>query len=76
MISINDFAKMIINLSGKTLSINHIDGPLGVKGRSSDNEKVSKELGWEPSMTLHEGITKTYEWIGKELGIHQRVSNK
>ncbi len=76
MISINDFAEMIIDLSGKTLSINHIDGPLGVKGRSSDNEKVSKELGWEPSMTLHEGITKTYEWIGKELGIHQRVSNK
>lgn len=76
MISINDFARMIIDISGKSLTLNHIDGPLGVKGRSSDNEKVSKELGWEPKMPLREGITKTYDWIGKELGIHQRVSSK
>jgi len=63
MISINDFAYMIMDIAGKKLQITHIPGPLGVRGRSSDNRLVRKMLGWEPNAPLREGITKTYNWI-------------
>lgn len=63
MISINDFAKMIMEVAGKELEIEHIPGPLGVRGRSSDNRLIREVLGWEPNAPLREGITKTYNWI-------------
>lgn len=63
MISINDFAKMIIGISGKNLTINNIDGPKGVNGRNSDNKLINKKLHWNPTISLKEGITRTYEWI-------------
>lgn len=63
MISINDFAKMIMEVADKELNIEHIPGPLGVRGRSSDNRLVREVLGWEPNAPLREGITKTYNWI-------------
>lgn len=63
MISINDFAKMIIEISGKNLDINNIDGPTGVRGRSSDNTLIEKDLAWKMKYSLKKGITKTYEWI-------------
>ncbi len=65
MISINDFAKMIMEVAGKDLEIEHIPGPLGVRGRSSDNRLIREVLGWEPNAPLREGITKTYNWIKK-----------
>lgn len=65
MISINDFAKMIMEVAGKELEIEHIPGPLGVRGRSSDNRLIREVLGWEPNAPLREGITKTYNWIKK-----------
>lgn len=67
MISINDFALMIADVAGKTININHIPGPLGVRGRSSDNRLIRDVLGWEPNAPLREGITKTYEWITQQL---------
>ena len=67
MISINDFAAMIADVAGKTININHIPGPLGVRGRSSDNRLIRDVLGWEPNAPLREGITKTYEWITQQL---------
>ena len=67
MISINDFALMIADIAGKTININHIPGPLGVRGRSSDNRLIRQVLGWEPNAPLREGITKTYEWITQQL---------
>lgn len=67
MISINDFATMIADVAGKTININHIPGPLGVRGRSSDNRLIRQVLGWEPNAPLREGITKTYEWIAQQL---------
>jgi nucleoside-diphosphate-sugar epimerase len=67
MISINDFAMMIADVAGKTININHISGPLGVRGRSSDNRLIRQVLGWEPNAPLREGITKTYEWIAQQL---------
>lgn len=63
MISINDFAKMIIGISGKNISIKNIEGPEGVRGRNSDNDLIEEKLGWKPTQTLEEGIRITYDWI-------------
>jgi len=65
MISINDFAKMIIDISGKNIIIKNIKGPIGVIGRNSDNTLIKEKLGWAPSKPLREGIIKLYEWILK-----------
>jgi len=51
----------------KKIKINHIDGPEGVRGRNSDNTLIKSTLGWAPSITLKEGIGRTYAWIVKEL---------
>lgn len=67
MISINDLAKMIINISGKQLFVQNIEGPVGVMGRNSDNRLIKDKLGWEPSMKLKDGIILTFNWINKQL---------
>ena len=67
MVSINDLAKMVMDIAGKNLSINHIPGPLGVRGRNSDNNLYEKMLGWRPSATLRQGLEKTYPWIKKQV---------
>jgi nucleoside-diphosphate-sugar epimerase len=67
MISINNLAKMIMEIAGKNLQIKHIPGPLGVRGRNSDNTLIKEKLGWAPSKPLREGIEKTYRWIEKVL---------
>ncbi|WP_435355815.1 NAD-dependent epimerase/dehydratase family protein [Emticicia sp. SJ17W-69] len=66
MISINDFAQLIAEISGKNITINNIKGPEGVRGRNSDNALIQEKLGWAPSHTLREGITKTYHWIAEQ----------
>jgi len=63
MITINDFARMAIDISGKKISIKNIKGPTGVRGRNSDNRLMKEKLGWEPSMGLRSGMEKTYRWI-------------
>jgi nucleoside-diphosphate-sugar epimerase len=67
MISINNLAKMIMEIAGKNLTIKHIPGPLGVRGRNSDNTLIKEKLGWAPSKPLREGIEKTYHWILKQV---------
>ena len=67
MISINDFAKMIIGISEKKINIKNIKGPQGVRGRCSDNKLIKSKLGWTPSRSLREGIDKTYKWIHKQV---------
>ncbi len=67
MISILDFTKMIINLSGKSLDIHHVEGPVGVAGRNSENTLIKEKLGWTPSNDLESGISKTYKWILNEV---------
>lgn len=66
MISINDFTRMIIDISGKDLGINNVPGPEGVRGRNSDNDLIEEKLGWKPSRPLKEGVEKTYYWILKK----------
>jgi len=67
MITINNLAKLIISISGKSLEIENISGPEGVRGRNSDNQLIASELGWAPSKLLSDGIKKTYNWISLEL---------
>jgi len=67
MVSINDFAKMAIDISGKNLTIKNIPGPTGVRGRNSDNKLIKEKLGWAPSTPLRDGMEKTYAWISKQV---------
>lgn len=66
MVTINRLAEMIIRIAGKTISLTHIPGPLGVRGRNSDNALIQRELGWSPSAALLDGLTKTYAWIEQQ----------
>ena len=67
MISINDLARMVIEISGKNLKINNIPGPEGVRGRNSDNNLIKETLNWEPEIPLKTGIEKTFHWIASQL---------
>jgi nucleoside-diphosphate-sugar epimerase len=63
MVSIDKLAQMTMKLAGKNLSLNHITGPLGVRGRNSDNNLIYEKLGWKPSKPLVEGLRVTYSWV-------------
>lgn len=68
MITINELAKIIIELSGKSgLNLRHVDGPQGVRGRNSDNSRLREVLGWEPTTRLEDGLEATYRWIEKQV---------
>jgi nucleoside-diphosphate-sugar epimerase len=67
MVAINQLAQMAIDISGKKLSINNIPGPLGVRGRNSDNSLIAGKLGWKPSRPLREGLEATYGWIKRQV---------
>ena len=69
MVSINQLAKIAMDVAGKKQTIKHIDGPLGVRGRNSDNRLINEKLGWAPSMPLRDGIEKTYLWIAKQVAL-------
>jgi nucleoside-diphosphate-sugar epimerase len=74
MVTINKLARMIIAVSGKTLSIQHIPGPLGVRGRNSDNALIREKLGWAPSLPLEAGIAKNYAWIASQVAQSQELN--
>jgi len=63
LVTIDQLADMITSISGKTLSKRHVAGPLGVRGRNSDNRMMRQTLGWAPSMPLRDGLERTYAWI-------------
>ena len=67
MVTINQLVETAAKVSGKKVEKNHIDGPLGVRGRNSNNDVVRRELGWDYSQTLEEGIAKTYNWINQQI---------
>jgi GDP-D-mannose 3',5'-epimerase len=74
MVSINHLAQMIMDIAGKKLTIKHISGPLGVRGRNSDNRLISEKLGWKPTAPLKEGLTETYRWIEKMVAQDKKRS--
>lgn len=67
MVSINQLAEMVMDIAGKNLTIKHIPGPLGVRGRNSDNRLIKEKLGWEPSWPLRKGLEITYKWINEQV---------
>jgi GDP-D-mannose 3', 5'-epimerase len=68
MVSIDQLAHLIIEISGKPgISVRHVDGPQGVRGRNSDNRRLREVLGWEPGITLEAGLPDTYRWIEKQV---------
>jgi nucleoside-diphosphate-sugar epimerase len=67
MVTINQLAKLIMDIVNKKLSIKHIPGPLGVRGRNSDNRLIYKKLNWRPTEPLIEGLRKTYSWIEEQV---------
>jgi nucleoside-diphosphate-sugar epimerase len=67
MVTINELVETAARVSGKEVTKIHIDGPLGVRGRNSNNDVVRRELGWDYSQSLEEGIRKTYEWISEQI---------
>ena len=67
MVTINQMASMIMDIAGKKVSLKHVTGPLGVRGRNSDNKLIRTELGWEPTQKLTDGLAKTYSWIEAQV---------
>jgi nucleoside-diphosphate-sugar epimerase len=67
MVTINQLVDTVSKISGKPVEKNHIDGPLGVRGRNSNNDLIREKLGWDYSQTLEEGIEKTYNWINSQV---------
>lgn len=74
MVTINQLAQMAMDIAGKNLSIRHIEGPLGVRGRNSDNRLINAKLGWQYKMSLKQGLTITYEWIRGQLAQLQMIN--
>ena len=69
MVSINQLVDMVCTIAGKTLNKVHIDGPLGVRGRNSDNSLIAEKLGWAPCQPLRAGLESTYSWIRQQVEI-------
>jgi len=67
MVSINQLAGAIMEIAGKSLTLKHIEGPLGVRGRNSDNNLIREKLNWSPTQTLRNGLVSTYGWINQQV---------
>jgi GDP-D-mannose 3',5'-epimerase len=67
MVSINQLADMVGNIAGKRFIKKHVPGPLGVRGRNSQNDLIEEKLGWKPSLPLKAGLERTYSWISEQV---------
>jgi nucleoside-diphosphate-sugar epimerase len=74
MVTINGLAQMVMEIAGKKLGIRNIPGPLGVRGRNSDNRLIRQKLDWAPSEPLKDGLAKTYPWIVQQVRSRQPVA--
>jgi nucleoside-diphosphate-sugar epimerase len=73
-VTINQLVDIAAKVAGKEINKNHISGPLGVKGRNSDNTLIQNVLGWSPYAPLEEGIEKTYNWINSQINERNKLS--
>lgn len=73
MVTINDLVTIVAKVASKSIKVNHVDGPTGVRGRNSSNDLIRKMLNWDYELTLEQGIAKTYEWISEQVQLEQRV---
>ena len=71
MVTINQLVETAAKVAGKDVQKLHIDGPLGVRGRNSNNDLIREKLGWDYSQTLEDGITKTYKWIEEQISAQE-----
>ena len=67
MVSINELVDIAAKVSGKKVNKKHIEGPLGVRGRNSNNDLIREKLNWDYTLTLEEGIRRTYNWIKDQI---------
>ena len=67
MVTINKLVDIVCNIAGKNLEKVHVDGPTGVRGRNSNNDLIREKLGWDYSMSLQEGLARTYRWINDQV---------
>lgn len=67
MVSINELADMIADVAEISIDVKHIDGPQGVRGRNSDNTRLREVLGWDPQISLEDGLARTYKWIEQQV---------
>lgn len=74
MVSINELADMVAAIAGVSITKKHVDGPQGVRGRNSDNTKLREVLGWEPRISLEDGLQTTYQWIEQQVRKHNARS--
>ena len=75
MVTINELALKVIAISGKNLTIKNISGPVGVRGRNSDNTLIRKELGWDYAQSLYDGLVKSYFWISQQVSENRYTDN-
>jgi GDP-D-mannose 3', 5'-epimerase len=74
MVTINRLAAMAMEIAGKTLAIEHVPGPQGVRGRNSDNRLIRQTLNWAPSRPLREGMEMTYAWVEKQVQLRKQAT--
>jgi GDP-D-mannose 3',5'-epimerase len=74
MVTINELADMVAACAGITVARRHVPGPQGVRGRNSDNTRLRETLGWEPRISLEEGLSRTYAWIERQ--VHESLAAK
>jgi nucleoside-diphosphate-sugar epimerase len=67
MVTINQLVDIACSIEGKTLIKKHISGPLGVRGRNSDNKLIKEKIGWCPNYPLKDGISNLYKWIKEQV---------
>ncbi len=72
MVTINQLAHVIADIAGKQIGLHHIPGPMGVRGRNSDNRLIAEKLGWAPSDTLRAGLERTYEWVERQVNSNSK----
>jgi GDP-D-mannose 3',5'-epimerase len=71
LVTINELADMVADIAGVRIIKSHVTGPQGVRGRNSDNTRLRKVLGWEPQISLEDGLARLYQWI--EAKVRQKL---
>ena len=66
IVTINQLVDIVADIAGKKLVKHHIQGPIGVRGRKSDNRLIFEKLGWAPSKSFRAGLEETYLWIEQQ----------
>lgn len=76
MVTINELAHMVAGVAGTQVELKHVPGPMGVRGRNSDNTRLREVLGWEPRISLEEGLRRTYAWIEEQVRAKLSVAGR